>query len=167
MTTTPRKSPTRAPRKAAAPKAKVAAPTIEDAVTAPRLKDEEPAAPLGRFAQLAAEATANYVPHEPYVIGADDGILPDIVITEPVETERVVAMAFLFDRDVRKMNPQDFQPVLSALCGDVFDRVWNELLVGKHIVVAAALVDDIKAHFYTLRKPVSAGTDALPGKSTA
>lgn len=159
MTTTPRKSPTRAPRKAAV--------KVADAVTAPRIADEVEPAPLGRFAQLAADALADYTPSAPYVIGADDGIVPDIIITEPVETERVVAMSFLFEKDIRTMNPQDFKPVLAALCGDAFERVWDELLVGKHIAVAVAFVDDMKTHFYGAGKPASAGANKLPGKSGA
>lgn len=165
MTATPRKSPTRTPRKAVAPrKAATSA-----AVTEPRLVEvvAEETAPLGPFAQMAADATANYTPHEPYVIGESDGIFPDIVITEPVETERIVAMAMLFETDETKLNPQDFQPLLAAVCGDAYERVWSELLRGKHFAVTVGFLGILKQHFYGERKPAAAGASALPGKSGA
>ena len=151
------------PRKTAA---KTAAP--RKSPLAPTFPVQEPEAKvLGKFAQLEKEAVGELELLEPYVIGEDDGIVPDIVITEPVETERIVAMAILMEHGIAALSPQDFQPMLRAICGDAYERVWNELLAGKHYRVAGAFLVDVQKHFYGQRTAAAVGASGLPGKSPA
>lgn len=142
------------PRKATAPKPRRIAPVQE-----PEKKV------VGRFTALANEATKDFVPLDPYVIGEEDGILPDIVITEPVETERIVAMTMLLEHGIKNLSPQDFQPLLMAVCGEAYERVWSELLRGKHFKVTAAFLQDVQTHFYGQRPQGSNGASDVPGGS--
>lgn len=117
---------------------------------------------LGHFAQLEREAMEGYVPAEPYVLKEFD---PPIVITEPVESGRIVAIAELYASGGR-LTPQRFLPVLKAICGDAFERVWTELLCNKHMNVAHRFMKDVQDHFSPKPAAGSNGAADVPGGST-
>ena len=147
MTAAPRKSTARkaAPRKTAEKGEPSKVGSFLSA--APEESVSKPAAGRpGRFAALRREALADYEPMEPYVIGEADGVVPDIVITEPVESERVIAMLIAFDSG-DKMRSSDLQPLMRGICGDAWDRIWNELLRGEHLSIMQGLMFDLVDYF--------------------
>ncbi len=131
--------------------------------TAPAVEAEvDDSKPLGRFAQLARDAVADYVPKKPYVLDEFD---PPIVITEPVETERIIAFAMLMDPSI-EVSPAQFQPLLQAVCGDVYPRVWTDLLRGKHFKVTSAFMRDVVTHFFPKGAALASnGAGDVPGGS--
>lgn len=136
---------------------------VEETVAAPVEETK-----VSRFAELEAEALADYEPADPYVI---DHVDPPIYITEPVESDRVVSMALLYrsnDLEPGKVDPANFHPLLRSICGDAYQRVWSELLAGKHLRVAYALMADIQRHFKP-NGPAAGknGVGAVPGGSSA
>lgn len=117
------------------------------------------AAVKGKFAQIVADAEDDDEPVEPYII---DDVYPAIIITEPIEYERVLPLAKLYSEKADKygrmrkdLDPKDFEPLLRALCGDAYDRVVDELLVGRHFRVARAFINDVQAHFAPKAKPLT------------
>lgn len=171
--TTPRKTTARktapskaAPRKTAA--RNTAAPTAvvvdaelaEDVAETVATETAPPAAaprrrtgpkPGSRLAQLEAEAMADYVPAEPYVLGVDDGFDPPLVITEPVEYARLMGMV-----DIATSNdPLGFDDAIRALAGDGADRLLN-YLSGRHFAITSRLLADIQSHFTEQRRALAA-----------
>lgn len=134
-------------------------------MTAKKNAAEEAPVKESLFARLEREAMEDYEPRRPYVI---DDVEPPIVITDPVEAERLVALAELFaaTREQRQIEPARFHPLLKAICGDAYDRVWEELLRKKHLRVAYAFLDDVQSWFAP-NGPASAkgGASELPGGS--
>jgi hypothetical protein len=106
-----------------------------------------------RFAQLKAEAKANYTPLPPYEFDAVD---PPIYISEPDSLERSLALATLLDSK-GSVAVTDLSPMIEALVGrEAFPVVWAEIR-DEPIDVALALVHDINQHF----------DEAAPDKSAA
>lgn len=114
----------------------------------------------GLFARLESEAMEDYVPRLPYVIR---DVEPPIEITDPVETERVVALAELFaaTKKGKQVDPSRFHPLLKAICGDAYDRVWDELLRKKHLRVAYRFLDEVQSWFAP-NGPASEPADRTP-----
>ncbi|WP_430332736.1 hypothetical protein [Rhodococcus sp. ACT016] len=118
---------------------------------------------LGKFVQIEREAMADYVPREPYVI---DDVEPPIVITEPVETGRIVAIISCLNQ-VAGGVPEElvFEPMLRAVCGDAYDRVWTELLADKHFNVTGTFIEDVRKHFAPdYRTAAQSSGDAFEGE---
>ncbi|SLG40434.1 Uncharacterised protein [Mycobacteroides abscessus subsp. abscessus] len=130
-------------------------------------KDAGEATKVGLFAQLEAEAMEGINVHEPFVI---DDVDPPIVITEPVESDRVVALGILYRQTSGgdQIEPTQFHPLLRALCGNAYDRVWNELLRNAHINVTTRFIKALLDHFRP-QGPAAGkgGAEAVPGGSLA
>lgn len=103
-----------------------------------------------KFADLRAEAKrrgANDPPQQvvqPFVL---DDVAPPIVITAPDTLERQLIIG-----DIIGSNG-DFEaaqalPLLKALCGDAFGRVWSLIKHDKDPNTAIAFVQTLIMHFY-------------------
>lgn len=103
--------------------------------------------PTGTFARIKAEADKQRLdeqgPPAPYVI---DDVDPPIVIQPPEDTERQLELAEMFDAGTGAFRAADARRILTLICGDEFDRVWD-MVRHEHITVLMALIDDMGTHF--------------------
>lgn len=115
-----------------------------------------------KFAALREEAarqdTPSPVEYLPFVI---DDVTPPIVITAPDTLERQLVIAEM-------IGPQgDFSagqalPLLRALCGPAFPRVWSLIKDDRDPNTAIALVQALIAHHYDA---IEGEASELPGGS--
>ena len=115
-------------------------------------------APKTRFAKIYDEAMANYKPTPPYPFGLDPDSL--INISRPDTTERALALATIVD-DRGNIDVEGLKPMLEALAGQAFDRVWY-VVRDLPLEVTIALVLDMQDWFYG---SAAEGVDDLPGGS--
>lgn len=106
------------------------------------------AAATYKFAEMRAEAQAMggaevQAPWPPFVI---DDVVPPIVITAPDTLERQLQIAELIDGG--DITPGQALPLLRALCGDAFPRVWALIKNDTDSNTAIALVQTLVAHMY-------------------
>lgn len=116
------------------------------------------------FARLEREAMEDYTAPEPFVIAEAN---PPIVITAPVETHRVVAIAQIYSASqAGDIDPAQFHPLLRAVCGDAYERVWTEFLADRHYSVAYLFLLEIQKWFLPNGPAaVTGGGEELPGGS--
>jgi len=106
------------------------------------------AATTYKFAEMQAEAAAMGGEEAaeawpPFVI---DDVTPPIVITAPDTLERQLQIAELIDNG--EIGVGQALPLLRALCGDAFPRVWSLIKNDKNPNTAIALVQTLMAHMY-------------------
>jgi len=117
------------------------------------------AAPAGaapqtyKFAQFREEARAiTAVAGEPepmYPPFVIDDVEPPIVITAPDTLERQLQIAELIgDEGTVNFTASQALPLLRALCGPAFPRVWALIRHDKDPQTAIALVQALTAHMY-------------------
>ncbi|BCN44702.1 hypothetical protein [Prescottella equi] len=116
------------------------------------------------FARLEREAMEDYTPPKPFVIEEAN---PPIVITAPVETHRVVAISQIYAASqAGDIDPAQFHPLLRAVCGDAYDRVWMEFLADRHYNVAYLFLLELQRWFMPNgASAVTGGGEELPGGS--
>lgn len=119
------------------------------------------------FAKLQAEARAKAPKLErreadPFVL---DDVQPPIVITAPDTVERQLGIAECLDTDGR-FDASKAVPLLKALTGSQFGRVWELVRRDKDPNVLIALVQAIFEHFSEELADVQEA-EALPGGSGA
>jgi len=106
--------------------------------------------PTYKFADLRAEAARRStgdpepIQIEPFVI---DDVTPPIVITAPDTLERQLVISDAIARD-GEFDASQALPLLKALCGDAFSRVWQLIRHDKNANTAIALVQTLVGHFY-------------------
>jgi hypothetical protein len=102
-----------------------------------------------KFAEFRAEAEAMATgedaapPWPPFVI---DDVTPPIVITAPDTLERQLQIAELIQTG--DIEAGQVLPLLRALCGEAFPRVWSLIKNDKDSRTAVALVQTLAAHMY-------------------
>lgn len=117
-----------------------------------------------KFAQLRAEAAQRAEGHEdqreipPFVM---DDISPPIVITAPDTLERQLVIAEMISPQ-GNFSASQALPLLRALCGPAFDRVWSLIRNDRDPNTAIALVQALVSHFYDA---IEAEAAELPGGS--
>ena len=117
-----------------------------------------------KFADLRAEAQAASAEGEeqpevpPFVI---DDVTPPIVITAPDTLERQLVIAEMIDVQGNFSAGQAL-PLLRALCGDAFPRLWMLIKNDRDPNTAIALVQSLVSHFYAAIEVEAA---SLPGGS--
>lgn len=109
--------------------------------TAVRKTDAEPK--LSRFEQLRAEAKKELPVFEPYVL--DETLDPPLVIEPPIGLDAQLTVLGMADKN-GDTEIRNVKPMLHALCGKSFDRVWD-LLKDEPIEVAEAVVQDMWKFF--------------------
>jgi hypothetical protein len=132
-----------------------------------------PAVPRGtktyKFATITAEAKARMDeraaerakhPIPPFVM---DDVTPPIVITAPDTQERILVSAEGFSL-VQRGDMGAVMPLLRALCGDAFDRVWWLVKDDKGTDRTIALLNALSEHFDEVLAPYMEAND-LPGGS--
>jgi hypothetical protein len=109
------------------------------------------ASPTYKFAEMRAEAQAMAIVEPtglpespPFVI---DDVVPPIVITAPDTLERQLVIAELIDAG-GDFTVGQCLPLLRALCGDAFPRVWQLIRNDKDSNTAIALVQALVGHHY-------------------
>jgi len=102
-----------------------------------------------KFAEIRAEAEAIAgddltEAYPPFVM---DDVSPPIVITAPDTLERQLVIAEMIDAR-GEFGASQALPLLRALCGDAFPRVWALIRHDKNPQTAIALVQTLVAHMY-------------------
>lgn len=118
-------------------------------------------ASLREEARKRAEAEGRKPPAPPGPFVIDD-VQPPIVITMPDTLERQLALAELIDPH-GSFSANQALPLLRALCGPAFGRVWSLIKDDTDPNTAIALVQALMQHMYE-----SAGVEEaeeLPGGS--
>lgn len=122
---------------------------------------------MAKFADLRAEAArraqdrptpSSKVP--PFVI---DDVAPPIVITPPDTLERQLIIAQMIGPQGSFGSAQAL-PLLRALCGPAFDRVWLMIKDDRDANTAIALVQALIGHYYDALEIEAAD---VPGGSPA
>jgi hypothetical protein len=121
-----------------------------------------------KFATLTAEAkakmderTRNNPVMPPFVI---DDVDPPIVITAPDNLERILVAAEGFSA-VERGDMGAVMPVMRAICGDAFPRVWWLVREDKGVDRAMALLNALAKHFEEVLAPYQEAAE-LPGGSS-
>ena len=121
-----------------------------------------------RFSKFRAEAEkkrAKETPRTevpPFVI---DDVTPPIVITQPDTLERQIVIGdFVASGNAGNWNGQNAMPLLQALCGDQFGRVWMLVKDDPDAHAMIALIEAMFEHFASVLEDVN-GAAELPGGS--
>jgi hypothetical protein len=118
-------------------------------------------ATLREEARKRSEAEGRKPPAEPAPFVIDD-VSPPIVITMPDTLERQLALAELIHPD-GSFSASEALPMLRALCGSAFGRVWSLIKDDKDPNTAIALVQALMQHMYEQAGVEEA--EELPGGS--
>lgn len=119
------------------------------------------------FAKLKKEAEAKAAKREPrkvlppFVI---NDVEPPIEITMPDTNERQLMIAEMVGRN-GDFDPQHSLPLLRALCGPAFGRVWMLVRDDKEPDTLIALIQAIFMHFQDTIEVMQAAEEELPGGS--
>jgi len=119
-----------------------------------------------KFAALRAEAAraserdgTDYEPKvPPFII---DDVQPPIVITAPDTLERQLVIAEMISDD-GSFGASQALPLLRALCGPAFSRVWPLIKDDRDPNTAIAFVQALISHFYAA---LELGAAEVPGGS--
>lgn len=119
------------------------------------------------FAKLKKEAEAKAAKREPrkvlepFVI---NDVEPPIVITSPDTNERQLMIAEMIGRD-GTFDTTNSLPLLRALCGTSFGRVWMLVRDDTEPDTLIALIQAIFKHFEDVIKGLQEAEEELPGGS--
>lgn len=115
----------------------------------------------GTFARLRAKA-AEDEQIEPYLI---EDVDPPIEIAAPETAEQQLELAALFDNE-GTFRVADAKRILSLICGDSFDAVW-ELFRREKVTVLIGLIQDMGRHFQEQGAIENVDEEDFPGGSPA
>jgi hypothetical protein len=102
-------------------------------------------------------------PIPPFII---DDVTPHIVITEPDTVERMLTIAdFVGMQQSGQWDNSAYIPLLRALCGDQFGRVWMMVKDDPDTEVLLNLINALFDHFSGVLKDVREAEEDLPGGS--
>jgi hypothetical protein len=110
------------------------------------VQDNEPGYKLSALRAEAARKDANRKPPpeiDPFII---KDVEPPIVITAPVEVGRVLVIMDCVGRN-GEFDMANALPLLRALCGDQFGRVWSLIADNKTDSLMVAIIQKMMDHF--------------------